>query len=74
MFKPKYTITSEILNNLVTVAGAKALIDNAYLIPKWEVALRKDALIKNAHASTAIEGNPLTLHVRPGAQLIKRRP
>lgn len=61
MFQPKYTITSEILNNLVTVAGAKALIDNAFLIPKWEVALRKDALIKNAHASTAIEGNPLTL-------------
>lgn len=61
MFQPKYTITSEVLNNLVKIAGAKALIDNAYLIPKWEVALRKDALIKNAHASTAIEGNPLTL-------------
>ena len=61
MFKPKYTISSEILNNLIKTGGAKALIDNAYLIPKWEVALRRDALIRNAHASTAIEGNPLTL-------------
>ncbi|MDW7727954.1 MAG: hypothetical protein SCH70_12745 [Candidatus Methanoperedens sp.] len=34
---------------------------NAYLVPKWEVSLRREALIKAAHASTAIEGNPLTL-------------
>lgn len=61
MFKPKYTITSEILNNLVKTAEAKAMLENAYLIPKWEVALRREALIRNAHASTAIEGNPLTL-------------
>ena len=61
MFKPKYTITSEILNNLVKTAEAKAVLENAYLIPKWEVALRREALIRNAHASTAIEGNPLTL-------------
>lgn len=61
MFKPKYTITPAILNNLINTAGAKALIENAYLIPKWEVALRREALIKNAHASTAIEGNPLSL-------------
>src|SRR4030067_1192060 len=61
MFKPKYTIIPEILNNLIKTAGAKAVIDNAYLIPRWEVALRREALIKNAHASTAIEGNPLTL-------------
>ncbi len=30
-------------------------------IPKWEVSLRKDALIRASHASTAIEGNPLTI-------------
>lgn len=30
-------------------------------MPKWEVSLRRDALIRAAHASTAIEGNPLTL-------------
>ncbi|MBI5409911.1 MAG: Fic family protein [Nitrospirae bacterium] len=61
MFKPNYRITADILNNLIKTAEAKALVDNAYLVPKWEVALRKEALIKNAHASTAIEGNPLSL-------------
>lgn len=30
-------------------------------MPKWEISLRRDALIRAAHASTAIEGNPLTL-------------
>src|SRR3989337_3795629 len=61
MFKPKYTITHYSLDNLVKTATAKGLVDNAYLVPKWEVALRREALIKNAHASTAIEGNPLSL-------------
>lgn len=61
MFKPKYSITPDILNNLIKTAEAKAVVDNAYLVPKWEVALRREALIKNAHASTAIEGNPLSL-------------
>lgn len=61
MFKPVYMITSDILNNIVKTAESKAVIENAYLIPRWEVVLRREALIKNAHASTAIEGNPLTL-------------
>jgi len=61
MFKPKYLITPNVLNNLIKTAEAKALIDNAYLVPRWEVALRREALIKNAHASTSIEGNPLSL-------------
>ena len=61
MFKPKYSITPNILSNLIKTAEARAVIDNAYLVPKWEVALRREALIKNAHASTAIEGNPLSL-------------
>lgn len=61
MFRPTCTITPAILDNLVRTAEAKALIDNAHLIPKWEVALRREALIRNAHASTAIEGNPLSL-------------
>ena len=61
MFKPKYSITPDILNNLIKTAEAKAVVDNAYLVPKWEVVLRREALIKNAHASTAIEGNPLSL-------------
>jgi Fic family protein len=31
------------------------------LVPKWDVALRKEALVRNAHSSTSIEGNRLSL-------------
>lgn len=61
MFKPNFTITNQILNNLVNIASSREAILNSHLIPKWEVSLRREATIKNAHASTSIEGNPLTI-------------
>jgi Fic family protein len=60
MFKPVYTITETILRNLTTIASSVVTVENAPLIPKWEVSIRREALLRNAHASTAIEGNPLT--------------
>jgi len=61
MFKPVYHYTDRIVKNLTLIAEARAIILNAPLVPKWEVSLRRDALIKSAHSSTAIEGNPLTI-------------
>ena len=61
MFIPNFKYTHKIVNNLVKISSAREIILNSYLIPKWEVSLRRDALIRAAHASTAIEGNPLTL-------------
>lgn len=43
------------------IATARGIILNSSLIPQWEVSLRKDAIIRNAHASTSIEGNQLSL-------------
>ncbi len=37
------------------------MIQHAHLVPKWEISLRREALIRQAHASTSIEGNPLSL-------------
>ena len=61
MIKPVFRYTSKIVNNLIEITSAREIILNSYLIPKWEVALRREALIRATHASTAIEGNPLTL-------------
>ncbi len=61
MFQPNFTYTDKIVNNLIEITSARDTVLNAYIIPKWEVALRREALIKATHASTAIEGNPLTL-------------
>ncbi|MCX5686923.1 MAG: Fic family protein [Candidatus Omnitrophica bacterium] len=60
-FNPKYTITDKILNNLTFIASAREIIEQAYLVPKWEAKLRRQALLRNTHSSTAIEGNKLTL-------------
>lgn len=61
MFNPNFKYTHKIVNNLVEIASAREAVLNSYLVPKWEISLRRDALIRAAHASTAIEGNPLTL-------------
>jgi len=61
MFKPKFRHTNKIVRNLTNISEARAIIMNAPLIPKWEVSLRREALIRSAHSSTAIEGNPLSL-------------
>jgi Fic family protein len=60
-FKPKYIITDKILNNLTAITAAREVIEQAHLVPKWEAKLRRQALLRNTHSSTAIEGNKLTL-------------
>ena len=61
MFKPNFRVTNKIINYLADIAAARELILNASLLPQWEVKLRKEAIVKMAHHSTSIEGNPLTL-------------
>jgi Fic family protein len=61
MFKPNFNFTNKIVKNLTVIAGSRAVVLNAPLIPKWEVSLRREAILRSAHSSTAIEGNPLSL-------------
>lgn len=60
-FNPRYTITDKILNNISQIMVGREVIEHSRLIPKWELSLRKDARIHNAHSSTSIEGNRLTI-------------
>ena len=61
MFKPNFRITNKIINYIADIAADREVILNSPLIPKWEVALRKEAIIRSAHSSTSIEGNRLSL-------------
>jgi len=61
MFQPNFRYTDNIVNNLTQIAVARELILNSPLIPKWEIALRREAIIHSAHSSTSIEGNRLSL-------------
>jgi len=61
IFKPNFRFTNKIVKNLTIIAESRATVLNAPLIPKWEVSLRREAILRSAHSSTAIEGNPLSL-------------
>jgi len=61
MFKPNFRYTDKIVRSLVKISSARELILNSPLIPKWEISLRKEAIIRSAHSSTSIEGNRLSL-------------
>jgi len=61
IYKPQYTITDKILNNISQIMAGREIIEHSRLIPKWELTLRKEAKLHNAHSSTSIEGNKLTL-------------
>ena len=60
-FKPDYTITPALLSQVEQVAALRERILAAAVQVPWIPALQKDTRIRNAHSSTAIEGNPLTL-------------
>jgi Fic family protein len=61
MFEPNFRYTNKIVQLLTRISAAREVILNSPLIPKWEVALRREAIIHSAHSSTSIEGNRLSL-------------
>ena len=61
MFEPNFRYTNKIVRLLTRISAAREVILNSPLIPKWEVALRREAIIHSAHSSTSIEGNRLSL-------------
>lgn len=60
-FAPLFTITPALLSEVERVAALRERILAAAVQVPWVPALQKDTRIRNAHSSTAIEGNPLTL-------------
>src|SRR5947208_8862039 len=59
-YAPLYTITPVLLSQVEQVAALRERILAAAVQVPWIPALKKDTRIRNAHCSTAIEGNPLT--------------
>jgi Fic family protein len=60
-FRPVYTISPTLLSQVEQIAALRERILTAAVQVPWIPALQKDTRIRNAHSSTAIEGNPLTL-------------
>lgn len=60
-YVPQFTITPALLTEVEQVAALRERIQGAVVDLAWVPALQKDTRTRNVHASTAIEGNPLTL-------------
>ncbi len=60
-YEPHFSISPRLLSLVESVAALRERIQNATIELSWVPALQKDTRTRNVHASTAIEGNPLTL-------------
>lgn len=60
-FEPRFAVSSRLLRELEMIASLRANIASATIQVTWVPQLQKDSRERGAHASTAIEGNPLTL-------------
>jgi Fic family protein len=60
-YRPRFEIRPALLARVEAVAALRERIQGAAVQVAWIPALQKDTRARNAHSSTAIEGNPLTL-------------
>ncbi len=60
-YEPQFSITPRLLTLVEQTAALRERIQSAAVELLWIPALQKDTRTRNSHASTAIEGNPLTL-------------
>jgi len=70
-YQPEFRITPELLARVEAIAAVRERIQSATVQVAWIPALQKDTRARNAHSSTAIEGNPLTLEE---VRLVEARP
>lgn len=59
MFKPVFNITPQILTDISEISEIKAVIERSKVLPLNEAQLKRQAIVRMAHTSTSIEGNPL---------------
>jgi len=69
MYKPKFSLTSDINNLLIQIEKLKFQIDVARVLPQQIVRLRYRATVDSVYNSTTIEGN--TLNKKQVEQVIK---
>lgn len=61
MYVPRYQITNKILKAIGEVEAAKEVIENSPVVPSYEKSFKDDALTRQVHYGTHIEGNELSL-------------
>lgn len=59
MYQPKFSISNNILKYIGIIEGAREVIQNAPLVPAWERKFQEDAMVRQVHHGTHLEGNAL---------------
>ncbi len=59
MYSPTYSITNKILTNISKIEASEEVIRHAPILPLWEKQFRDDAVVRQVHHGTHIEGNLL---------------
>ncbi|MFM8951910.1 MAG: Fic family protein [Planctomycetaceae bacterium] len=60
-YSPQFTITTTLLGYVESIASTRERIAQAAVAVPWMHAIQRDSRSRNAYASTAIEGNSLSL-------------
>ena len=68
MYSPKFQISQNILKYIGIIEGAREVIANAPLVPAWEKKFQEDALVRQVHHGTHLEGN--ALNISEAAQVV----
>lgn len=61
MFNPKYNVTPKLLENIKNITRLVTLLNNQHFSKVILTKFEKQAQVLSTHASTSIEGNPLSL-------------
>ena len=61
MFKPKFRLTPELLNNVTQIERLYGQIEGLKIPQKLELNLHRDNLLRSSYVSNSIEGNPMSL-------------
>lgn len=61
MYEPHFQRTDALIAMISRIEAARAVVLRAPVAAQWESQLRHEALVRSAHHSTSIEGNPLSL-------------
>ena len=60
-YQPIFNVSAGLLGAIEDIVALREKILSATVQISWIPTLQKDTRVRNAHSSTAIEGNPLTL-------------
>lgn len=60
MFKPSFSISSNLLQYIASIEASREVIKNAPIVPAWEAKFQEEARVRTVYHGTRLEGNELS--------------